>query len=133
MSNFFSSLRYAIRGFAYVFKTERNFRIHVAVAIPVIILMILFRLRTWEYVFLAFTIVSVLILEIINTVFERVTDVLKPRVHPYAEIMKDMMAAAVLIASVGAIIVGILILGPYIVDFAQDYLYNYYVKTNRKI
>ena len=65
---------------------------------------------------MTYVIVSVLVLEIINTVFERVTDVLKPRVHPYAGAMKDLMAGAVFITSVGAAAVGVFILGPHILD-----------------
>jgi diacylglycerol kinase (ATP) len=41
-------------------------------------------------------------------------DILKPRVHPYAQLIKDIMAAAVLIASGGAIVIGVIIFFPYI-------------------
>jgi diacylglycerol kinase len=62
---------------------------------------------------LALTIVLVLSLELANTAAERIMDILKPRVHPYARVVKDAMAGAVLIASVGAVFIGICILLPY--------------------
>ncbi|MBP7061150.1 MAG: diacylglycerol kinase [Candidatus Moranbacteria bacterium] len=55
----------------------------------------------------------VLILELVNTALERVMDILKPRVHPYARVVKDVMAGAVFIASCGAFIVGVIIFTPY--------------------
>lgn len=122
MSNFLKSFGYAIRGIAYVFKTERNFRVHVAVSILIVILMIYYNVTVSQAVFLTYAIGSVLILEIINTVMERVTDILKPRVHPYAAVMKDLMAATVLIAALGAVISGILILGPYVLGTIEQYL-----------
>lgn len=122
MSNFIKSFGYALRGIAYIFKTERNFRVHVGVGFIIVLLMIYYHVTVPQAVFLTYAIGSVLILEIINTVLERVTDILKPRVHPYAAVMKDLMAAAVLIAAVGAVIAGILILGPYVLDSVRGYL-----------
>jgi len=60
----------------------------------------------------------VLILELINTVVERVVDILKPRIHPYARLIKDLMAAVVLISSIVAVIVGIIIFYPYFRDLS---------------
>lgn len=119
MKRFLHSIFYALRGIWYAFRVERNFQIHVLAAAIVVFLMIVFELRTWEYVFLTSAIVSVLVLEIVNTVFERIIDILQPRVHPYAQIMKDLMAAAVLLASLGAVIVGIFILGPYMLAWIE--------------
>lgn len=122
MKKFFESFKYATRGVIYIFKTERNFRFHVGVGLVIVVLMIYFHVSQSQAVFLTYAIGSVLILEIINTVLERVTDILKPRVHPYAAVMKDLMAAAVLIAAIGAVISGVLILGPYIMDALKNYL-----------
>ncbi len=56
----------------------------------------------------------VLIMELINTVFERIADVIKPRIHPYVRLIKDVMAAVVLISSLVAVAVGIIIFLPYV-------------------
>ena len=60
-------------------------------------------------------IILVLTLELINSILERFVDVFKPRIHPMVEEIKDLMAGAVLIASLGALIVGLLIFLPYLV------------------
>ncbi|HLD61739.1 MAG TPA: diacylglycerol kinase [Patescibacteria group bacterium] len=114
VKNLGKSFKYAASGFAYVFKHERNFRIQVVAAVLVIMLMIVFPLRTLERIALSLVITFVLVLELINTIMEKIVDILKPRIHHYVEIIKDMMAAAVLIASVGALVVGLLIFWPYL-------------------
>jgi len=82
----------------------------------IVILMFVFDIRDWQKVALFLVIFSVLAVELINTILERVVDILKPRVHPYAQLIKDIMAAAVLIASLGAIVIGAIIFYPYIRD-----------------
>ena len=78
--------------------------------------MYLFPTRSLEKIALFIVIFAVLVMELINTIFERVVDMLKPRVHPYAQLVKDVMAAAVLLSSIGAVIVGIIIFWPYFQD-----------------
>lgn len=110
---FFKSFKYAFRGLKYVFKNEQNFQIDLMAGAFVIALMFIFNIRGWEKVALFLVIFSVLVIELINTIMERVVDILKPRVHPYAQLIKDIMAAAVLLASVGAVIIGFIIFYPY--------------------
>lgn len=113
LHRFARSVRYALAGLWYILRHETNFQIELLAALVVVILMIVTPLRTIEYIVLTGAIFSVLIMEIINTVFERMVDVLKPRVHPYAKTMKDMMAAAVLLSAILSVILGILIFWPY--------------------
>ena len=112
----FKSFRYAVRGLKYVLKNEQNFQIEILGGIFVVILMYLFPTRSLEKIALFIVIFAVLVMELINTIFERVVDMLKPRVHPYAQLVKDVMAAAVLLSSIGAVIVGIIIFWPYFQD-----------------
>lgn len=112
----FKSFRYATRGLKYVLKHEQNFQIEILGGFFVVILMYLFPTRNLEKIALFIVIFAVLVMELINTIFERVVDILKPRVHPYAQLVKDVMAAAVLLSSVGAVIVGIIIFWPYFQD-----------------
>ena len=53
-------------------------------------------------------------MELLNSTLERIIDTLQPRIHPFAQELKDMMAAAVLITAMGSFFVGILIVGPYL-------------------
>ena len=115
LSRLIRSFRYAGRGLVRVFREEQSFRIQLLVAFAVLILSLVFNIKVWEAIALLLVIMMVLVLELINSVFERVVDVLKPRMHPYVETVKDIMAAVVLLSSLGAIIIGVLILGPYFV------------------
>lgn len=119
MDNFqklLKSFRYAFRGLKYVLKNEQNFQLEILGGIFIVILMFLFPTRNLEKIALFIVIFAVLVIELINTIFERVMDMLKPRVHPYAQLIKDIMAAAVLLSSIGAVIVGIIIFYPYFKD-----------------
>ena len=109
------SFRYAFRGVAHVFREEQSFRVQIVVGLLVLIMALYFNVKVWEGVALMLVVIIVLVLELINSVFERVIDILKPRMHPYVETIKDIMAAVVLISSIGAVLIGVLILGPYIV------------------
>lgn len=116
MDNFrklFKSFRYASRGLKYALKNEQNFQLEILIGMFIVILMFLFPTRSLEKIALFIVIFAVLVIELINTIFERVVDMLKPRVHPYAQLVKDIMAAAVLLSSIGAVIVGVIIFWPY--------------------
>ena len=114
------SFSHAIRGFKCVFK-EQNFKIQIAFAIIVIFFILFFGLKIWETTVLVMMIILVLVLEIINSIFERIVDILEPRVHPYAKTIKDMMAAAVLVASIGAMFIGTVIFWSYF----SNLIYNF--------
>lgn len=111
------SFRYAVKGLQYATMHEQNFRIQLFMAFVVIVLMVFVGVKPWEAVALIFVIIAVLILELVNTVLEQFLDLLKPRMHPYSEVIKDMMAAAVLLSSLGSFAVGIIIFYPYIIDW----------------
>lgn len=113
------SFRDALRGLAHVFRAEQNFRLQVAGAVLVLAAMVYFPLRKWETVAVFLLIVMVLTTEVLNTALERFADLLKPRLHHYVGAIKDIMAAAVLVTSLGALIIGIIILGPYFISLAR--------------
>ncbi len=114
VKEFFKSLSYALRGLGYVLENEKNFQNEVIAAIAVIVAMIYFRVSETEMIILFAVIMGVLIMELLNTVMERVVDIVKPQVHPYARLIKDLMAASVLIMAVLSVIVGIIIFVPYL-------------------
>jgi undecaprenol kinase len=111
---FKKSLSYAVRGLGYVVKNEKNFQNELIVTVLVIIAMVYFHVTRAEMIVLFLVIAGVLVMELSNTVVERVVDILKPRVHPYARLIKDLMAAGVLLTAILAIIVGLIIFIPYI-------------------
>jgi diacylglycerol kinase len=103
---------YALRGFWFVIKTQRNAWIHAVITILVCALSVWLGLSTLEWAGLILTIAFVWTAEIINTALEAVVDLASPQHHPLAKVGKDVGAAAVLIAAITAILVGLLILGP---------------------
>lgn len=112
--NFFFSFKNAFHGLLYVFEKERNFRLEILAGIFVVIAMFLADLEKWEVVALIFMIFNVLVLEILNTSVERIVNMFKPRLHPYAKVIKDITAGAVLLVSIGSVIIAIIIFWPYI-------------------
>lgn len=109
------SFGYALSGFRFVWR-EDNFKIHVLISFLVIFLAYYFGVNRLEKVALVLVIATILILESLNTIFEHLSDILKPRLHDYIKIIKDIMASIVLMASIASIIVGFLIFWPYFVD-----------------
>jgi diacylglycerol kinase len=109
-----NSFRYARRGIFHTFKTQQSFRIQVLLALVVVFFMVLFEVTTKDTIILLFAIAAVLVLEIINTVFEYLTDLVNPKLQPAARVVKDAMAGAVLLASLFALVVGAIIFWPYI-------------------
>jgi diacylglycerol kinase len=113
MKDIFDSFRNAWRGVVYVFSKEQNFRIEAAAAAAVTLTMLILPVKRWEAVVLFFVILLVLILEVLNTMVERLVNIFRPKMHPYAGKIKDLMAAAVFLAALGSVIIGIVIFWPY--------------------
>lgn len=103
----------AFRGLKIAVLEGQVFRIHaVLISSVIIILLIVFPLTTSEKAVVVLTIFFVLILELINTVFERVIDVFDSKINHQVRIIKDMMAGVVLLGSIGAAIIAFLVFGP---------------------
>ena len=108
------SFKYALKGLKKVFQEEQNFRIQILAGIIVILFGIYFNINSVEWALLVIMIVLVLLMEIANSGAERIADVLQPRINSYIKEIKDIMAAAVMVSSIGAVIVRIIIFLPYI-------------------
>jgi len=105
-------LRYAISGLKIAFKEEKNFRIHLVIAIIVIMLSIVLQISRIEWLFVLLAIHLVFITELLNSVAERLIDYIKPDIHPLAGAIKDIAAAIVLVASLMSIFVGCIVFIP---------------------
>lgn len=109
---FLRSFRYAFEGIAYVLRTQRNARVHVAVACGVVVAAIFFRVTAIEWAILVLTMGVVFSAEMINSVAELAVDLLTERHHPMAKAAKDVAAGAVLVVALAAVGVGVAIFGP---------------------
>lgn len=109
---FIRSLTNALRGIRLGFAEERSFRMHVAAGLLATAASFAFPLVGWQRVAIWFVVMTVLVLELVNSAMERVVDLLKPQLHECARDIKDLMAGAVLIASLFAVLVGLMIFSP---------------------
>jgi diacylglycerol kinase len=117
MKQLVRSFTHAGRGILFALRHERNFQMEAGMALMVVLFMSWLPLTMMERIFLIIAIAAVLAIELVNTAIERVMDILKPRIHPYARAVKDIMAGAVLIVSGGALIVGVVIFAPYFLSW----------------
>ncbi|MCA0970044.1 diacylglycerol kinase family protein [Halobacillus litoralis] len=108
--------RFAWNGIQEVCRTERNFRIHLTAVAVVVTAGILLGLSPLEWAVIVLICSLVMALEMVNSSIERIMDYLAPEKHPMAGLIKDMAAGAVLVASIGAVLIAFFLLLPKIVD-----------------
>lgn len=116
MSTFLKGFVYARNGIIFLVKSERNFRVHLAVLILVIALGWYFSITRNEWLVITLTASVVLALEGVNTSIERLSDLYSTDQNEQIRVIKDVAAGAVLIAAIGAVIVGILVFVPYMLN-----------------
>jgi diacylglycerol kinase (ATP) len=105
----FDSFNFAFEGIIHVLRTQRNMRIHFAVAAAVLVAAIATGVDRFELIALLLSISFVLITEMVNTAVEASIDVATTSFDPLAKLAKDIAAGAVLIATVNAVAVGYLV------------------------
>jgi diacylglycerol kinase len=103
---------YAINGLVSAFKTEVNMRIHVIAAFVACVAGFYFGLSSVEWTIIILCIVLVISWELINTAIEVLCNLVHPEQHPVIKKIKDVAAAAVLLAAVGSVIVAFIIFLP---------------------
>ncbi len=103
------SFNYAFEGIVYVFKTQRNLKIHFGVGFVVLLISLFFDLSRVEFIALLFSISLVILSEMINSAIESAIDLVATTRDPLAKVAKDVAAGAVLVASFNALIVGYLV------------------------
>jgi len=104
---------YAFSGWWFVIRTQRNAWIHMVVSIAVILMSFILHITASSWALILLAIAMVWIAEFLNTALEAVVDLAtNHQHHELARVGKDVGAAAVLIAAVSSVIIGLLILGP---------------------
>lgn len=107
-----ASFVHAFSGWGFVLRTQPNSWIHAIVSVGVFGLAAWLQISLLEYAVLILTIMAVWMAEIFNTALEAIVDIASPDYHPLARVAKDVAAAAVLVGAGGAVMIGLLILGP---------------------
>ncbi|MBI2989819.1 MAG: diacylglycerol kinase [Candidatus Magasanikbacteria bacterium] len=116
-NTFLHSVRRALGGIVLTFRRERNFKIHALFALIALCFAFVFKISPIEWIIIIILIAFVWALELINTAVEILLDVAKPRLSEHVKRIKDCMAAAVLCASLGSALAGIILFSPYLIEW----------------
>lgn len=106
-----ASFGYAFKGIATLVRTQRNAQIHLVATVIVVIAGFALDLTPKEWCLISFAVAGVWVAEALNTAIEFLADAAVPERHPLVGKAKDVAAGGVLIATVNAVVVGVLVLG----------------------
>lgn len=109
-----ASFKYAFQGLGLILKKEHNSRIHLFAAVMAIVLGAVFQISKTDWLIVILCIGLVFIAEIMNSAIEMLVDLVSPQEHEQAGKIKDIAAGGVLIASMAALVAGILVFVPYL-------------------
>jgi diacylglycerol kinase (ATP) len=115
MNKFIRGFGYAFKGLWHAAKTQLNFRVHLLCAIIVVLLGFALRISAAEWLWVSLCIGMVLLTELINTAIELLVDIVSPDYNEKAGRVKDMCAAAVLVTTITALVIGLVIFVPKII------------------
>ena len=107
--NLINNIMTAVKGIAYGFSRERNIKIQMVIGWLVVLFSLVLKIPRYDLILVVFVCFLVIVMELINTSFEKLIDFLHPDRHDEIRKIKDMMAGAVLLIAILAIIVGILV------------------------
>lgn len=110
------SFAFAFSGFAVLFKSQKNFQLHLIFAVLALFLAIWLQIGRLQLTVIIFCIAMVLTAEALNTAIEMVVNMFSAQRSWPAKWAKDVAASAVLIAALAAFVIGLLILGPPLYD-----------------
>lgn len=112
---FHKRLGFALAGLRQCWRTESSFRTHVAATMAVIVALLMLRPAPIWWAIILLVSLLVMAFEALNSALERLIDHLHPEIHPEIGIVKDMAAGAVLLLSVGAVIVAACLAATWII------------------
>ena len=128
MKSFIKSFGYAFKGVAYCINKERNLRVHLCFLVYMFGFLTVhdfFDVSRTEFAILIAVSALVIALELVNTGIEKAVDVaVGEEILPFAKASKDAAAGAVLIAAIGAVAVGLVILYQSAL-IGVNYIYGY--------
>lgn len=108
------SFRYALAGIGFMLRTQHNAWLHLGATAAVVAAGLALEVSAEDWRWLTAAVVLVWVAEAMNTAFEHLCDVVSPEFHVSVQRSKDVAAGAVLICSIGAAVLGVLTLAPYV-------------------
>ena len=119
LRRFFKSFGYSIDGLKYAYKYEQSMFVHITMLCFVIIFGLFFRIFLMVWIICIFFFVLFISIEIFNNFILAVVDLTCPKIHPLAKIAKDTASAAVFVFALTALIVGLIIFAPKLINLIQ--------------
>jgi len=113
------SFKFAFVGMWTMLKSQHNAWVHTCVTVGVVAGGFFFGVSAAEWCWLVLAIMAVWTAEALNTAFEFLADVASPDFHPLVKHSKDVAAGAVLISAIGAVVIGLLVLGPHVLKLVR--------------
>ncbi|WP_080844998.1 diacylglycerol kinase family protein [Cytobacillus gottheilii] len=110
------SFSYAAEGLSSASRSERNLKVHLLIMPMIVGTGFFFSISRYEWLVVILVIGGMIALELMNTAVERVVDLVTDQYHPLAKQAKDIAAAAVLVYAITAIVIGVMIFVPKIID-----------------
>jgi undecaprenol kinase/diacylglycerol kinase (ATP) len=110
--NRLQSLGYALAGWLYMLRHQKNTRIMSLASVVVFVVALWLQIDFVGFAVLIIAITGVWMAEFLNAAVEAVVNLASPEFHPMAKVAKDVAAAAVLLGAVASVLIGLLILGP---------------------
>lgn len=111
-----NAFRNAFAGLAHTLRSQRNARIHLLATLAVLVVGLWLGIDPPGWALLLLAMAAVWAAELFNTALEALVDLLSPEQRASARIAKDVSAAAVLVAATAAALIGLLVLGPPLLD-----------------
>jgi len=108
------SFKHAFAGILTMLKSQHNAWIHAVATVIVVAAGVFFGLTPGEWCWIVLAITAVWTAEALNTSFEFLADAASPEYHPLVKHAKDVAAGAVLISAIGAVVIGLFVLGPHV-------------------
>jgi len=112
--NWVESVNCAIEGIIWAVSSQKHLRYHCFSSVIVLLLALFLGLSALDFILLTFAVTLVLFTELMNTAIEVVVDLVSPQFHPLARRAKDVAAGSVLVASIGAFVIGFFIFSRYL-------------------
>lgn len=112
LRNFFASIRYSVDGFFAAMKHEPSFREDFLFVMLLVPFAIILPVNAVSTAVMIASLISIMIVELLNSAIEWTIDYLKPEYHPIAKRIKDMGSAAVFLSYINAILVWVILLWP---------------------
>ena len=116
LSKRLKSFSYAFNGLRILLSEEHNSLIHLVASVIAVLAGVILHISLYEWIAVCFAIGFVFAMELVNTAFENLSDLVSPQQNTSIKVVKDVAAAAVFMAALSALIVGMIVFVPKLLD-----------------